>query len=542
MILKSPNIIIINSVKWIVIIALIVVSYQCVKEQASLKNPQVKLNPGLALPTVHAHYSLNSIFEPVNDIDILQPNDEGILSVRYNQKVLSDSASSFLKFNQEIAGSMNINLKNSSNKATISFYDTIEFNLNNNISVVTEALLYAIKFSTAQFEITDDSQQLPVTTEIDIVFPTIIDPFTSDTARLTHQIGEGATSILDMTDHVAYFINNTNITNGLPVAFRIGVAKNVNSYNLNYKFTLINFDYIKGYFGNFKEELNETNLNIDFLSAVDSIDIEFEKAEFNINYTNSFGITFDIYLDNLSATSIDNNPITIDFLPTADSPFPLRSPGIGQPPFDTTITYNINDVLALLKENPKQISFKPVGEFNPNEQNDTNYVSYDSQFALDIGLDIPLKFWASVIAYKEKFPFDGSSLDKITQLENLALLLETQNVLPLNAKIDVIFYKGQQVLYKVGNEEGFKISSDLDGEGIPIAGEPIEQILDIDNTQFENLKQADSLMLKIALTTARADEGGPGNRTYVAFKADADYYLDVTLKLIAEGEFVLPSE
>ena len=518
---------------------------QCIKEEASLQDVQIKLNPGIGLPAVHANYLLSSIFKSEEEgIDILQANGDGILTVSYSEKVFSESASSFITFDQAIENSISIAFKKESKEQKdIAFNDTIEFKFTNYQALGIEGLLYEVKFDYAQFNLDDDAGILSETSSIIIKFPTIIKPGTTDTAYLEHVVGEENTSTLEMSGYVAKFINNANITNGLPIEFKLVTLVKSKGFNLNYSFTLIDYEHIKGYFGNFSYNLDETSLSIDFLTEVDSIDIKFEKAEFSIDFTNSFGINLDIFMDNVSATSIDGDDIVIDFLPTSNDPFQINAPDSIGDTVNRSDIYDLNDVLDLLSKNPKEISFQPVGEFNPpSAQQDTNFIQTDSRFSLNVKLDIPLKFWASVIAFQDKFAFDGSILENVTQLEYLGLLFKSSNVLPLDAKIDVTFMGNQVPLYRVGGNDGFRISSNLDADGIPIEGEPFEQIIAIDSTQFENLKQTDSLLLKITLKTTGADDALMGDTNFVAFKADATYFLDLTVKLIVEGEFVYPFE
>ncbi|MFC2086274.1 hypothetical protein ACFLQ9_00995 [Bacteroidota bacterium] len=517
--------------KGIILFLAVIILSQCIKEEATLENLQISLNPGIGLPAVHAKYSLSSIFDTIETPDLIQPNNEGILAVQYSEKVFSDSAKNFIQFNQEIEGSTPINFKNEMQK--ISFKDTLEFKYSNSQNIGFEGLVYEIGFNYAQFNLSDDSNPLPIKTTIEIKFPSIVKPGTTDTARLEHIVGENNTSVLEMSEYVAKFINNETITNGLPIEFSFSIGiKSEKSFNLFYSFTLIDYDYIKGYFGQFDYNLGVTSMDIDFLSEVDEIEIEFETAIFSINYSNSFGINADIYLDNLSILSVDNELITTNFFPTPEDPFELLAPELGDSPVDTLKEFDINEVLDLLGENPKNIAFEPEASFNPDGPSETNFVTYDSQFALDIALNIPLKFKASVIAFKDTFGFNGEVLNEITQLEYLGLRFTSSNALPLDAVVNVHFLdENGDILYELSDETGesFKITSLPESTTNP---EPFTQTIAIDNSKFEAIKQNKKLALGIALTTANYDIGD-----FVTFYEDAEYYIDIKLKLIAEGEY-----
>ena len=509
----------------------------CIKEEASLQDPQVGLNPGLGLPVAHAHYTLAAVFESTDTIDFLQPNEDGILTVRYSEQLFSQIASEIITFNQEISSSISINVSELLEKNTQILYDTIEFGFENSESPAGQGLLYQLKFNYAEFWLSDNYDGLIGDLSVKVKFPNIVDEVTLDTAFLERNIGQQDTSKLPMSGKTATFINIPEEgRTQLPVQLELeGLIKNIeDDFKISYSFELINYDFIRGYFGEFDMELGTTNIPLDLYSLVDSVELVFKEPQFNINFQNSFGIALDLFMKNLYAVSNSDEVINIDFLPNAAEPFSLRPPpqNVIQ---DSLFEVPVNEVLGLLARKPKRIFFNPVGQLNPGGLSDTNYINFDSQFALDVGVEIPLEFWG-VVGFTDRLAFDGSNLDNITELQYLALILTSNNRLPLEAAIDVIFTSGNEVMYQVGGEDGFHLSSNITGQD-----QFFEETLDIDNSQFENLRQSDSLSLKIFLKTAGADEAINGDTNYIPFNASfEDYFIDVTVKIIAEGEVVLP--
>ncbi len=306
--------------------------------------------------------------------------------------------------------------------------------------------------------------------------------------------------------------------NRLPVEYEIKISSNGDMINFSSldSIQLIltmpdpDIDYMKGYFGQIQEDIEQDTIRTDLEDILKKIEGDFHLSDpsIKINYTNSFGMPFGI---TLVATGIrDNSSVDLNLAPfTIDYPeFPDR---------DIESFYSVNssnsNLPDLVSLPPVEIRFSGNGQMNPSgpgtERN--NYIFGDSRFVASLEVEVPLEFWINNLQFadtvdnflKSDSEDDDDSPFKPENMEYFRLKINAINGFPLGASLNVMLYDSltSKNLDTINVKDIIK-PAPVDDSGKVTSPEETETIIDLNKDFFEASKSADKIIFKFTLITS----------------------------------------
>ncbi|MEL6924507.1 MAG: hypothetical protein AAFO94_10710 [Bacteroidota bacterium] len=301
--------------------------------------------------------------------------------------------------------------------------------------------------------------------------------------------------------------------------------------NVNFAFSDLEYSYIEGEFGQYDFDLPAEQLVLDMFSEATGGSIYFEDPTIELTFNNSFGVPISLRAETMLAqTHKEGEQNVITPLNAGVSfNYPMLSE-VGQ--FKTTTltlnksTTNIADIIAA---NPYQIDYEFAAVTNPDDDSFVGFAEDDSYFSVNVDVALPLWFRASDLLYETTQEF---SINDMENLESLEFKLITENGLPLDVNIQVLFEDANGTVLATLLEEETKLieGASVDDDGRVIANGEHTEIILLDRQKMEDLKLATQVRLLATLSTS--NDGNDSVRIYanqdVRFKLGAKAILSET--------------
>ena len=272
----------------------------------------------------------------------------------------------------------------------------------------------------------------------------------------------------------------------------------------------INFSYIEGYLGNFKNKGKRDSISIEFFENWIQGDVFFDNPVIQIHIENSFGMPTRSSIDTFDIITADNQriPLESDFITETGIDFVYPTVAEAGQSKSMTFTFDANNsnIEDVLGSRPIGLDYKVDAISNPDSLTDLRGFITDSSFyRIQIEVDLPLHGRASGFGVVDSFDLDFSSYDDLKEVE---FKMVADNEMPL--AIDV---QG----YFVG-ANGVVLDSLFDGIGHPIEGAPVGSdgvttgksttttFVDFDEDRFNNVRQAKKLTLHAFFSTTNGGQ------------------------------------
>ncbi|MBI1226209.1 MAG: hypothetical protein GC192_13325 [Bacteroidetes bacterium] len=472
-----------------------------------------------AIPLLKAHTSIQELMENFDDSTYIQVDQEGIVHLRYEGDVLTQSADEFFDVIKTYLPAL----------ITVdSNYFTLDFNTTNDqlkvdfarygsgsISVgVISDYVGMVDLNLTIPEATKNGQALSVHQQFMSPTPSQSIPlFLPDSTVCT---GYELQPINGMV-HVKY-VAITDMGDTLE-SMPLVVLVNKN----------ITFSYIEGYLGNFTNRGKRDSVSIGFFKNWIQGDVFFDDPVITMHIENSFGLPTRSSIDTFDIITADNQRIPLESTFINDTGIDFVYPTIPEAGESKSMTFtfdadnsNIEDVLG---SRPIGLDYKVDAISNPDSlTNLRGFITDTSFYKIKIEVDLPLHGWATGFGVVDSFDVDFSNFDEIKEAE---FKMVADNGMPLAFDVQAYFI----------DSAGVVLDSLFDQKTHVVKGAPINSsgtvtnklttttFVTFDADRFEKVRPATKLALHAFFSTTE------GNQQSVKAFADQDLEIRMGMKV-----------
>lgn len=495
----------------------------CVKETYDMNRLSKKahLSPTFAVSAVKGDISLSDLIDPSDTIVFDEDNfmrlvfkKDSVIDFGIDDYENLDSLGEFhLKEGYPVFG-VTVN----------SFEDTITFEPGDNIEIVKIGIItgnidYQIKsksLADASFTITLPSAKIggvPITQIIAIpAGQTVTDSVSLDGAEVDLS-----------TDPKKVF-------NRLPVNYSIsatsGTFNLLDSMLVQMDIPSPEFDYVKGYFGQQIETIEEDTLDLGIKDILDHISGTFliSSPSITLNYKNSFSLPVEINLEAVGQKLAE----TVDL---GLAPQILSYPAApGQRDIEGTFTVDKSnsELPELVSMPPEKVTFSGSAEMNPggNDGSRNNFIFHDSRFLGNLEIEVPLEFRINNLQFTDTVdnfmmneePGNDNPFNP-EDFEFLRIRLDAENGFPLGISLSLILYDSLSgdVLCTIDATDILE-PAPVDAGGKVTSPAVSTANIDITREFWESVNVADKIIFRFTLNST--DDGSKDVKIYADYKID----------------------
>lgn len=476
-------------------------------------------SPQVALPLFNTTLTVEDMLQ-MNEAGTLQKNADESYSVFYQSGVQSKPVADYFPEipNQQFSESFSLGLGDPGFSLTgvppTIFEGFIPFDNN-------ELVIYSIESNqgTLLVRIESDYQH---DLEIEASFPNIIDP-DGNTLTLNFVLpywnGSGISE--ENINLSGYKINleDKEISYSLQVSI-VGSGQPISpSDEINFNFSIDNleFSHLSGNFTDIQVPVGADTLSIPALAGVVDGTIA-TNPNMSLSFSNSYGVPVTPDFSQLYIQRIDGTVVRLqdedgyDFFNGGFS-FPYLTERSSEPVTKTyrldSETSNIDDAFSNI---PTGLTYGFGFGLNSRET-DTSFISSSSQIGVNLDLEMPLEAGFN-ITLEDSIEVSFSELEDV---EELKLLLKTENDFPINANLQVYFLDNEGKIIKGSEgesislfegEDKFLVAAEIinseTGETVP-ANTDLPMTATINRDKFEKIRGARHLLVR-AQFDSQSDE------------------------------------
>ena len=420
----------------------------CVKEKIEVKDISSSISPEFGVPLAKAIIFAEKVIERYDDQGLVTTDEEGVLTLIYQDTLESISADEFLGLeDQQIADEYELNASDLSNLAsfgTLLFEQDVIYNLE-----FGDDRLDSIRFETGVLTLLVNSDgSIPLTGMM-----SILDPFTGESLFSTSFSDDSppiaVTVNEDFTDLLFRLKSDDEFTNGLRLAFAFELTDNGGTYpdEISISFGLTDFSIASagGYIAPRIIDLDDQSARISIFDEDFGGQIRLEDPKLNLFFFNGYGIGVRPVINEIIGENNDGETLVVpgnqiealDVVSSAPSPGEI---GMSQIQIDNeTMTPTVTDFMAF---EPNQVTGKISLEINP-ENDESNFISRGS--SLDVNFEVELPIYGSLSDFSliDTTGIDFGDLidsaDDIQEIDQLDIRLFVKNALPIDAGVQLIF-------------------------------------------------------------------------------------------------------
>ncbi len=291
----------------------------------------------------------------------------------------------------------------------------------------------------------------------------------------------------------------------------------------------VNFSYIEGYLGNFKNKGKRDSVSIEFFEDWIQGDVFFEDPVIQIHIENSFGMPTRSSIEIFDIITADGLriPLESDFITETGIDFVYPTVAEAGQSKSMTFTFDANNsnIEDVLGSRPIGLDYKVDAISNPDSLTTLRGFLTDTSFyRIQVEVDLPLHGRASGFGVVDSFEVDFSSY---TDLKEIEFKMVADNKMPLGIDGQAYFV----------DENGVVLDSLFDGttrfvEAAPVNSEgivtgPISRTSysTFDAVRFDNIRQAKKLALHAQFSTTNN-----GQQSVKAF-SDQDVEIRMGMKV-----------
>jgi hypothetical protein len=492
---------------------------------------KVDWQPNFVAPVGHGEYSLwyllNQHEELPEDRTIVL-GDDGLVHIQYLEKdIFSYEASEVLDFPNQVNNILNIGLgvpaigiPSTNLPQTVGpFLPTFSISTDNANIILTE-----VNANTVLNFILNNPLNTSVDLEVKILSGTISTVPVVETYRVNSN-ATNQTEILDLSNLLLKF-DSPSIANTVKLEFNVtvnpngGIVTGTGDLNVQYQIGDIALIMAKGDFGDQTIDIGsgDIDLGVDFWDDIDG-EFTFADPRINLRFNNKIGIPIKIDA-NMTASNSDGKTESLDPNPNVAEVITPNYPKtevdvlIG---IDVLIPYNKdNSNVVKLLGLPPSGNITYSGSIKINENLDgtrfnplvdgLNIISGESSISADLEMDIPLDFKAGNLSISDTI--DEVDIDDAEKMIKAAIIITSENGLPLDVKIESIFFTDATytVLSSITEQDIIKAAGvTATGEVDPSTIVKVINEIELTEAQIKSLNDTENIIIKASLSTY--DEG-----------------------------------
>lgn len=429
----------------LLLLVLALFSTSCLKDDFTNIHLPV-YEPTIAIPIGNAKLTISDILDRVGEVEYLQQDENGFLTIYYRSTLLSEYAGELITFDRQehdttlsIVFPVNLPVGDS---LTISYMFAQKFS--NSYDDVVDSVRFKNGDFTIELESMLDRDVLiflssPYVTKNDIPLRRVIPLEYNGTLPVTASVNIDLEGYSFTFDHVG---NQNNLNFYLDVKVYGDNNPDPGPFDITVRLAQDNLNY-RALFGLIKTRsmaLLSDTINIDFFKKGLGGTFRINDPRIGINFQNSFGIPISIEVDPLKGISDINPPYLVN-LTGLPAPFMLNAPDLSQVGqkvkssiyLDKTNS-NLADFLNLL---PQRVEYGVEGTINPTGSVPGNFVLDTSYFEVEVEIEIPLEGYASGFTLQDtiEFSFD----EDLDMLQWILFRVNAESTFPVEAAIQVTF-------------------------------------------------------------------------------------------------------
>ncbi|MDX9929281.1 MAG: hypothetical protein RBS37_05450 [Bacteroidales bacterium] len=332
--------------------------------------------------------------------------------------------------------------------------------------------------------------------------------------------------------------------NSLPAQYEVTISSLGNlidfsaydSIRFEASITGLDIDYVKGFFGQMTETIENDTINLDIQEILDRItgDFYFADPRLTLDYSNSFGLPVGITLE--AAGKKDDQTVDLDagqFV--LDYPvFPIRTIESSY-----TIDRSNSSLPELISLPPTSIIIGGTAALNPNPVAGVrdNYIFGDSRFVAAVEALVPADFWVNNLQFADTLenflkPEDEGEDFSLADLGYFRLDLMVTNGFPLGTTVIIILHDTITGidLYELEIED-FIEPAPVNTEGrVTTPSEKVTRVV-LEKDFFEATEVANAIVVKFTLNTT-----GSGTQSV---KIYSDYSISFKIGIVVKPDLIL---
>ena len=468
-------------------------------------------SPQVSLPLFNTTLTIEDMLQADEETGTLRKNADESYSLFYQSSIQSDQVKDYFpqipdqQFSESYSLGLDAERFSLTGTPPATFEGSIPFDLNG-------LTIYSIESSQGSLMITMQSDYQH-DLDVEVSFPNIISPAGESLTLnfiLRYWNGPGTSEQeIDLSDY------EINLEHG-EVGYRlqasiVGSGQPINSsdeFTFDFALNGIEFNYLSGSFTDIQVPVGADTLEIPALSGVVDGTIATNPG-MSLSFSHSYGVPISADFSRLYIRRVDGTVVRLqdadgyDFF-SGGYVFPFLEERSSEP---ATATYNINEETSNIDDAfaniPTGVAFGFGFGLNSN-QTDTSFISGESQIGVDLNLELPLEAGFD-ITLEDSIEVSFSELEDVDQLK---LLLKTENDFPIDADLQVFFLdtegniiensEGEQIPLFEGEDkflQAAEIVNSATGETMP-ANTDLPISATINREKFESIRDASHLLVR----------------------------------------------
>jgi len=497
---------------------LALVAFGCKQSQELQDADIVRGDAEFAIPLFRAKTSIQDLLENFDDYTHIEVDSAGVIHLRYTGDVLSQSADEYFQVIKTYLPPiipldstymlLDFNTTNDQLKVDFARYGSGSINVG-----VISSYVGMVDITLSIPEATKNGQVLAVHRQFMSPIGTVgtipifsFDPTTA-TDCYNYELKPDSGRV-----HIQYVaITDMGDTIELPYVALVNQE--------------INFSYIEGYLGNFKNKGTRDSVSIDFFENWIQGDVYFEKPIIKINIENSFGMPTRSSIDTFDIITADDGRIPLQSTFINETGIDFVYPTIPEAGQSKKMTFTFDDdnsnIADVLGSRPIALDYKVDAISNPDSlTNLRGFITDSSFYKIQVEVDLPLHGRASGFGVLDSFEVDFSDYGDLKEME---FKMVADNQMPVGIDGQAYFL----------DENGIVLDSLFDAVTSIVEAAPVNpsgivtgtanrvNYATFDALRFDKIRPAKKLVLKAFFSTT-----GGGQQSVKAF---ADQFADIRM-------------
>lgn len=280
------------------------------------------------------------------------------------------------------------------------------------------------------------------------------------------------------------------------------------SLNVKLNFQGLDFQWIKGFFGDQSVELPEEQLDIGaFGSSLLGAKVSFAAPKVELIVTNEYSVPAQVNFLKLEARK-GNSVLPVVLNPP--SPVAINFPT--QPGGSSITNTTVTNSKALLDFAPTSFYYKASARINPGVTSGSNFMADTSEMNVRLNVEIPFVGTATNIGLSDTLDVDLSTINS-SKLDSTYFRVEAVNELPLEAVLQFYFANEKAVIFDslFASPPVFVKSSTVNAAGDLLAPGKASQRIPVSTAKINQLLLAKKIIIRARLNTTRTSTGTQPN-------------------------------
>lgn len=473
---------------------------------------EVAYDAEFAVPLVNARISLQDILDGEDDLSILEINDDGSMTLKYEAELQSYPSSDLLEEMPDLPFAV----PDPATEIPIQFFDNFAIN-----SISLKSGTLSFNFQSGLTEDIDVTITLPQLTKNGV-------PFSADifmdyqgslpvSAAITPVSIEGYA--LELNGNVLQINYEATTASNESVVLDLvtGIAENWQ------------FEIVTGTISQQTFNIAKDTIEIDLFDSQIDGEISFEDPKINVRIENSYGFPVTVQLKNVMVITAEGDEMEVNL---NGNSFEINYPGMNETGESKTTAFILDkdnsNIREILSARPTKLYFEIDGILNPENSVDPGFVMDQSDLTAILDLELPIYGTASGFTLETTAEIDLNDMDNISSAE---FKVVTDNMMPIDLGLQLYFRDGQENILDSLFEQRKTIlaAADVDVHGNTTTPKEMITFVSLPKERMDMVQNAKSVLIQASFSTLNY-----GN-TPVVIKTSQDVVVRVGAKFGVEN-------